>query len=105
MMSILLPEPDGTKTHVMIVLEQANLDRIKQHDNAELPAKDFMYQPQFKGKLGSVIIAYATPAEMKAIQQHVAAGDHMWALKLLSSGYTVKPEDHDNGPAPLVPNA
>lgn len=100
---ILLPLPDPNKngtTHLLIVLEDDNLARMKRHDNAEINWIDLMHT----ALPGSIAIGYASPREMNQIKELLKRGDMKAVLKLITGGWEFRPDlgDHDRGPEPLV---
>ena len=96
---LMLPMQVGERVDLLIVLEEDQLDRIKAHDNAEIQWKDIPY----RGRPGTIVIAYANAEEMVKIHKWAAEDNLKEAVKLLTSGWKYRPElgDHDFGPTPL----
>lgn len=100
---LLIPIPiSDNRLSLLIVLEDVNIERIKDYDQAEihwnqLPLKYRIKEPATIG------IGYATPDEVLQITKLVHAGKPHEAVKLVTRKFTFKPEfgDHDHGPTPL----
>jgi hypothetical protein len=98
---LMLPFPYEGKLKLLIVLEDDNVQRIKEHDCAEI---NWAHLGQFANLRPSTItIGYANPAEMKQIQQWAQTGNIRDCIKLVTEGFKFRPEmgDHDHGPVSL----
>lgn len=99
----MLPIPQNeNKLSLLIVLEDDNVARIKEHDCAEIHWNQVqrMYPRMTPATIG---IAYATPSEMVQIQAFIEKDDVKSAIKLLTVGFKYRPEagDHDFGPVSI----
>lgn len=98
---LMLPISYEGKLKLLIILEDDNLQRIKEHDCAEVI---WAQLGQFANLRPSTIsIGYANPAEMKQIHAWAQAGNIRDCIKLVTEGFKFRPEagDHDFGPVSL----
>jgi hypothetical protein len=91
---------NASQYSVFIVLQEENLERIRQYDPAEVSlAKVHELQPQrFEGlKLKDVLIGYGTDADVREALHLLATGAVRQGLQLLSRGFRYRPDagDHD----------
>lgn len=98
---LLLPIPYNGKLRLLVVLEEDNIERIKEHDCAEVIWSQL--GPYASMRPETIAIGYASAAEMKEISQWATQGETEKALKLVTGGFKFRPEmgDHDAGPIPL----
>jgi hypothetical protein len=92
---------DGT-VNLVIVLGDENVERIKQHDAAEVIWQQLPWK--YSSRLPHTIgIAYATSQEMQNIEQLAREGKNQEAIDLVTRGFRYRPElgDHDFGPTVL----
>ena len=89
---MILPVPVQGQLRLLIVLEDENWERIKEHDCAEVNWKDL--QPELRMlPVHSVHIGYVTPEERAKIVEFQRIGDMAAAIKLITGGFKVKPGD------------
>ena len=100
MLLLPIPHPGGL-IDLLIVLEDENLVRIKEHDNAEV---HWQQLPTKGMTLRTIGIAYANPEEAKKIYEWAEEGKVQECVQLLlkqsREGFRYRPElgDHDYGP-------
>jgi len=95
---LLIPLPYQGKLRLLIVLEDDNITRIKEHDNAEVIWSQLK---QFAHLMPDVIaIGYVSPEEAVKLYDMANKGDMAGCVKLVTSGFKYRPElgDHDLGP-------
>jgi len=98
---LMLPIPFEGKLKLLVILEDENIERIKEHDCAEIIWSQL---GQFATLRPATIgIGYASPDEMKQIVAWAQQGNIADALKLVTGGFRFRPEkgDHDFGPVSL----
>lgn len=80
--------------NLFIILEEANLKRIRSYDPAELLTTHL--PPAFlTRKVNSIILMYATDEELRRVAELCKAGDVKGALKPLARGYAWRPDMGD----------
>ena len=100
---LLLPVPWKDKIKLLVILEDENIERIKEHDCAEVIwAQLAPYSCHMVPE--SITIGYATADELKKIQKWAKEGNIAEAIKLVTDGFKYRPErgDHDFGPVSLT---
>lgn len=87
---------------LLIVLEQENIDRIKEYDPAELKWNELGYFSDVKPR--SIQITFGSPEDIKKIHELAKVGKPVEAIKLVTRGWKFRPEsgDHDFGPVSLI---
>jgi hypothetical protein len=98
---LLLPVPWKGKLKLLVVLQDENVERIKQHDCAEVI---WAHLGQYQNmRPESITIGYASPDEMQQIVKWAEAGEIVECIKLVTGGFKYRPEagDHDFGPVSL----
>lgn len=102
---LMLPVPYLGSLKLLIVLEDDNIARIKEHDCAEIIWSQLGQYAHMKPS--TVTIAYASAAEMKQIHKWAAEGNTAKAIGLLTGGFKFRPEagDHDLGPISIKKKA
>lgn len=103
---MMIPIPHDGILDLLVILEDENLERIKQHDNAEVNLQQLQMLNGIhlqKSKPRFVWIAYANPAEVARLHELRSQGRIEEALKLLTGGFKFRPDlgDHDKGPQRL----
>lgn len=98
---LLIPVLNNGRVDLLVVLEDDNIERIKQYDPAEVKWSDLPYWAVRPGVIG---IGYATADEVRRIHEFAEAGKPEEAIKLVSRGWKFRPErgDHDFGATPLT---
>ena len=86
---------------LIVVLEDENIARMKQHDPAEILWKQFPFSTL---RPKTIQIAYATPDEARKISELAQSGNIAEVVKLVASGWKFRPEagDHDFGPVSMM---
>ena len=86
---------------LLIVLEDDNISRIKEHDSAEVKWSQLGAFCTMKPRI--IGISYASAEEVARLHELIGADDVVGALKLLTGGFKFRPElgDHDFGPISL----
>ena len=86
-----------TEYAILIVLQQGNLDRIKEYDPAQIPIED-MPASVIKGlKLKDILIAYATKEECQQMMDDAKLGLSISkTLQMINRGWRVRPECGDD---------
>ena len=99
---LLLPVSWNGKLKLLVVLEDENIERIKEHDCAEVIWSQLGLYANTRPE--SITIGYANPSEMKRIYAYAESGEIGEALKLVTGGFKYRPEvgDHDFGPVSLT---
>lgn len=85
-----------TEYNVVVILEDENIERIKEHDPAEIHTK--LFADKFASReLKGVMVAYASPSEKENLIALVEQGDLPKVFSILSRGFKFRPEkgDHD----------
>lgn len=98
---ILLPIPFDGKIKLLVVLEDDNVQRIKEHDCAEIIWAQLGQYAHLRPS--SITIAYANSPEMAQIHKWASEGKNAEVIGLLTGGFRFRPEegDHDFGPISL----
>jgi len=98
---LLLPVPWKGKVKLLVILEEENIERIKEHDCAEVIWSQLGPNPPYPE---SITIGYASAEELKKIQRWAQEGNIAEAIKLVTGGFKYRPEcgDHDFGPVSLT---
>lgn len=88
----------------IIALPQESLDRLKQHDPAQLPVYK-MGEPFNKLRIREIHIAYYDEQDDQKIRRLVAEYDIKGAIKVLTRGWKFRPElgDNDLPPTQIKP--
>lgn len=94
-MMVLPLQISETEYSTVVILEDENIERIKQHDPAEVHTK--LLIDQFSSReLKSVMIAYVSPSEKDELVTFLKQGDLSKALTMLSRGFQFRPDKGDN---------
>src|SRR5678816_3209342 len=88
---------EAGRDSLWIVLEDENLDRIKEYDPAEVLTSKMPKQWR-SSPVNSIVIAYATPEDRDEVFRLTREGDSATALRILSRGFRFRPETGDGGP-------
>ena len=101
MLLLPIPLPNG-KVNLIIVLEDANLERIKQHDCAEVNWSDLGdHAVRTPVKIG---VGYVNPEECARLYKMAKKGDVAGCLRLVTGGFKHRPEEGDGAlPTKLNP--
>ncbi len=101
MIMIPLAWPDGS-FDLIVVLEDENLERMREYDPAEIKWRDLGKFSQYRPK--TIQIGYGTSEDVKKISELSQQGKVAEAIKLVSRGWKYRPEagDHDFGPVSLT---
>lgn len=95
----------ATSFDLFVILEDENIERLKEHDPAEiLPGN---CGPAFNGLgLRSVQICYLSPGEVEEAVDLLRDGQINEVIKRLLKGWRFRPEhgDHDQGPQRFLGN-
>lgn len=95
MMAIPLPVSDR-EFDMMIVLLPDNLDRMQQHDPAEV-VKEHLGSPWTEMQIRNIMVAYATQEEGKELIKRVQADpDPAGVWEWLTRGFRYRPEAGDS---------
>lgn len=78
-----------------VILEPENIDRIWQHDPAEVTLNK-LPAPWSEMKLKDVVISFATPSDMEEVHRLLAANKPQDALRFLSRGFRYRPDASDS---------
>lgn len=82
---------------VFIILENENLERLKEYDPAELSVRKFIVHIPPHLKLRDIIIGYATPTDLEKIKEMAQADEKPTKiLQYLSRGFRFRPEAGDS---------
>jgi len=102
MLLLPIPLPSG-KLNLLIVLEDANLERIKQHDCAEVNWRDLReHALRAPDKIG---VGYVNPEERERLYKMAKKGDMAGCLRLVTGGFQHRPEEGDGAlPTKLNPD-
>lgn len=95
-----LERKDGTYT-VFMILGDRGIERIKDHDPAELTLLK-LGAPWNGKKLRDIIITYASPEEVKKLDAAAKTGDVVEVLKYLTRNWKFLPDEGDND-LPYIP--
>lgn len=79
---------------LFIILEEDNLQRIKNYDPAELITTNLSV-PFLTRKVNNIVIMYATNEDLKVLNARCDQGDVRGALRHLSRGYAWRPDRGD----------
>lgn len=93
---------DATHYSLMIVLQDGNIERLREHDPVEVPLT--MLGPKFAGlQLRDVTVTYATDEDIREVERLGQQGDIRDALRYLTRGFRFRPDrgDHDDPPKRL----
>lgn len=88
---------DATHYSLMIVLQEGNIERLREYDPVEVPLT--MLGPKFAGlQLRDVTVTYATDEDIREVERLGQQGDIRGALRYLTRGFRFRPDrgDHDN---------
>lgn len=97
---LMIPVLNKGRVDLLIVLEDDNIERIKQYDPAEVKWSQIPWPDVRPRTIG---IGYATAEEIKKIHKLAEEGKPQEAIKLVTRGFKFRPErgDHDFGPISL----
>jgi tetratricopeptide (TPR) repeat protein len=100
---ILIPmlAPNG-KVSLLIILEDDNIERIKQYDQAEVHWEQLSAIAHMRP--ATIGIGYATAEEAAKLGNFARQGKFREAIQLVTRGFKYHPElgDHDFGPVSLT---
>jgi len=100
MLLLPIPLPNG-KVNLLIVLEDANLERIKQHDCAEVNWSYLGVPVRNPEKIG---VGYVNPEECAQLHEMAKKGDVAGCLRLVTGGFKHRPDAGDGAlPTKLNP--
>ena len=94
-MMVLPLRVSDTEMDIAIVLEDENIERIKDADPAEVVRHQM--GPYSGITIRNIVITYASPEDLKKIQPLVSKGDIAAILRYLSRNFKYRPDrgDHD----------
>jgi hypothetical protein len=89
---------NNTEYSVLVILQDENLERMKQYDPAEVSiAKVLEQRPALqKLRLRHIHIGYGTESDMQECSRMISEGNLHGALALLSRGFRYRPQDGDH---------
>lgn len=96
----------ATEYSVFIVLQDENIERIKDYDPAEVPNVSRLPSELQELRLKDVLVGYATDEDVAFIERCAREGRPADGLRHLSRGFRYRPDhgDHDRGPERLDPH-
>ena len=86
---------DESSYNVFLVLEEANVERIRAYDPAQFDFSKLPQEWQAK-RVNLVLIGYATNEELATLHGVISREGLGAALQLLSRGFQYRPEAGDN---------
>jgi hypothetical protein len=89
---------DKDHYHLFVVLEDANIKRMKQYDPGQVDLRK-LPEEWHSRKLDMVVIGYATPQDLAQVHALIKAGAGSAALEFLSRGFAYKQAEGDNDDA------
>jgi hypothetical protein len=86
-----------TEMDLFVILEDDNIERIKQYDPAEIVRSNL--GPMARLTIRNVVIMYASKADIATVMPMFENGDPNQAMRHLSRGFRYRPDagDHDDG--------
>ena len=84
-----------TEMDLFVILEDDNIERIKQHDPAEIVRRNL--GPMSRFTIRNVVIAYAGKEDLATVMPMFENGNPNEAMRHLSRGFRFRPDsgDHD----------
>ena len=88
---------------LFVLLEDDNIERIKEYDPAEINIYK-LTKPWSELKLLDVVVTYLAPADKDEFLRLCTMSNRREALKLVTRGFRYRPDkgDHDRGPESLL---
>lgn len=83
---------------VMVVLQDENVERIKEHDPVVLDSAEILAASRVTGRLKEVIITYGDLKDLEVVSEYILRNDLPSALRHVTRGYRFRPDRGDGKP-------
>ncbi len=89
----------STEFSIFILLQDENLERMKEYDPAEVTVDKIVIGSDFHGlSVKDILLGYGTNDDLITATELIQGGEHIKALRFLSRGFKYRPNDGDAGP-------